>query len=70
MGLDTAFNFPDVADALWRDYLPQALAKGLFQAKPDPFVIKGGLSKVQDGLDMMRKGVSAKKIVIEIAGEH
>ena len=58
-----------VGKAVWRDYMPTALESGKFQAKPDPHVIKGGLTKVQDGIDMLRKGVSAKKIVIEIAEE-
>ncbi|KAF4633880.1 hypothetical protein G7Y89_g4234 [Cudoniella acicularis] len=60
----------DVGDAVWRKYIPEALAAGKFQAKPDPFVIEGGLEKVQEGIDMLRDGnVSAKKIVIEIAKE-
>lgn len=59
----------DVGDAVWRRYIPQALATGAFQAKPDPFIIKGGLDKVQEGIDLLRKGVSAKKIVIEISSE-
>ena len=56
-----------VGDAVWRKYIPEALAVGKFQAKPDPFVIKGGLEKVQEGINLLRKGVSAQKIVVEIA---
>jgi hypothetical protein len=37
--------------------------------KPDPEIIEGGLGKVQEGIDIVRKGVSAKKIVIEVAKE-
>ena len=59
----------DVGDAVWRKYLPEALAEGKFQAKPDPFVMKGGLERVQEGIDLQRKGVSAQKIVIEISQE-
>lgn len=58
---------PEVGDALWRKYLPEALAVGKFQAKPDPEILEGGLERVQDGINILRKGVSAKKIVIEIA---
>jgi hypothetical protein len=29
--------------------------------------IGGGFEKVQDGIGLLRKGVSAKKIVIEVA---
>ena len=60
---------PHIGDAVWHEFMPAALETGKFQAKPDPYIIKGGLSKVQEGMDMLRKGVSAKKIVIEIAGD-
>jgi hypothetical protein len=68
-GLDPGMVNLDVGDAVWRKYLPEALAAGTFQAKPDPFIVKGGLEKAQEGIDLLRKGVSAKKIVIEIAEE-
>ncbi|PKX88369.1 zinc-binding alcohol dehydrogenase family protein [Aspergillus novofumigatus IBT 16806] len=57
----------DIGDALWRRYLPEALATGKFVPKPDPEIIEGGLGKVQEGIDIVRKGVSAKKIVIEVS---
>ncbi|KAF7166400.1 hypothetical protein CNMCM5623_000088 [Aspergillus felis] len=57
----------DIGDVLWRRYLPEALATGKFVPKPDPEIIEGGLEKVQEGIDIVRKGVSAKKIVIEVA---
>ncbi|KAJ6078831.1 hypothetical protein N7467_008584 [Penicillium canescens] len=59
----------DIGDALWRKYLPEALATGKFVPKPDPEIIEGGLGKVQEGIDIVGKGVSAKKIVIEVAKE-
>ena len=58
----------DVGDAVWRKYLPEALAAGSFLAKPDPLVLKG-LERVQEGLDLLKEGVSAKKIVIGVAKE-
>lgn len=60
---------PHIGTAVWHDFMPEALEARVFQAKPDPHVVKGGLSKVQEGMNMLRNGVSAKKIVIEIAGE-
>jgi hypothetical protein len=56
-----------VGNAVWRQYIPEALAAGKFQAKPDPVVMEGGLEKVQEGIDILRKGVSAKKIVINLS---
>ncbi|KAH8591094.1 putative quinone oxidoreductase [Bisporella sp. PMI_857] len=66
-GIDPGILNQHIGDAIFRKYLPEALAAGKFQAKPEPFIIKGGLSKVQDGIDRLRDiGVSAQKIVIEI----
>ncbi|KAH8697538.1 putative zinc binding dehydrogenase [Talaromyces proteolyticus] len=59
----------DLGDTILRKYLPAALAAGKLKAKPDPMIIEGGLEKVQEGIDLQRVGVSAKKIVIEIAKE-
>jgi hypothetical protein len=64
--LDPGLVDLDIGDAVWRQYIPQALATGKFQAKPDPMILEGGLERVQDGIDILRKGVSAKKVVIEI----
>lgn len=60
---------PHIGTGVWHEFMPKALETGRFQAKPDPHVVKGGLGKVQEGINILRKGVSAKKIVIEIAGE-
>lgn len=67
--LDPGLTAVEIGDAVWRKYIPEALAAGKYQAKPDPFIITGGLEKVQDGIDLLRKGVSAKKIVIELSRE-
>ncbi|KAF7877151.1 hypothetical protein EAF04_000836 [Stromatinia cepivora] len=66
-GLDVRLVDFDIGDAVWRKYLPAALVKGKYLAKPDPEVLEGGLERVQDGIDVLRRGVSAKKIVIEVA---
>lgn len=55
-----------VADAVWRDYVPKALQTGQLRAKPDPIVIEGGLDKVQEGLDRLKQGVSAAKVVVRL----
>lgn len=68
-GLDPGLVALDIGDAVWHQYIPKALATGKFQAKPDPLIIKGGLEKVQEGIDLLRAGVSAQKIVIEISKE-
>lgn len=56
----------EVGDAVWRKYVPAALASGQLLAKPDPLIIKGGLLHIQEALDTLKKGVSAAKVVVEL----
>lgn len=51
---------------VWAEFMGKGLESGKFRAKPDPVVIQGGLEKLQDALDLYRKGVSAAKIVVEV----
>ena len=53
---------------LWKDYVPHALGEGALQAKPDPMFVKGGVEKAQEGMDKLKAGVSAQKVVLEIDG--
>ena len=70
LALNVGLVNTEVGDAVWGKYIPEALAVGKFQAKPDPVLVEGGLEKVQEGIDLLRKGVSAAKIVIEIGKEQ
>jgi len=66
-GLNPGLVDLDIGDAIWRKYIPNALAARKFQPKPDQMIIEGGLEKVQEGIGILREGVSAKKVVIEVA---
>jgi hypothetical protein len=55
-----------VGAAIWADYVTPALDNGKLQAKPEAHIIKRGLEKIQDALDLHKKGVSAQKIVVEL----
>ena len=57
---------PEVAKAIYDKFVPDALAKGILKAKPDPIVVGTGLEKVQAGLDRQKKGVSARKVVVQL----
>ncbi|KAL8933021.1 MAG: hypothetical protein Q9216_006559 [Gyalolechia sp. 2 TL-2023] len=54
------------AKAIFENFLPQALADGKFVAAPDPYVVGRGLEHVQTGMDALKGGVSAKKVVITL----
>ncbi|GAB7331717.1 hypothetical protein MBLNU13_g03697t1 [Cladosporium sp. NU13] len=55
----------EVGGRVWRDYVPVALAKGLLVPAPEAVVVGKGLRSVQHGLDVQKKGVSARKVVVE-----
>ncbi|KAJ8062700.1 hypothetical protein OCU04_009220 [Sclerotinia nivalis] len=57
----------EVGEAVYAKFLPQALEKGTYIAAPEAMVIGEGLGFVEKGMEMQRKGVSAKKIVISLA---
>ena len=51
---------------LWKDYITKALESGQLKCLPEPTIIGKGLESCQAGLDENKKGVSAKKVVIEL----
>lgn len=46
--------------------MEEGLKNGKLKAKPDPIVVQGGLEKIQDAIDVLRRGVSAAKVVVEL----
>ncbi len=56
----------DVSKVIYEDFLPSALAEGRYAAAPEPYVVGKGLESVQAGLDIQKKGVSAKKVVVSL----
>lgn len=71
-GVDTKFIWGselmanEVSRVIYEDYLPAALAESEYIAVPEPQVVGNGLKYVQDALDLHRKGVSAKKVVVSL----
>ena len=57
----------DRSKALYGDFLPESLANGSYKAVPTPQIVGQGLEKIQEALDLQRKGVSAAKIVVSFA---
>lgn len=55
-----------IGKAIWEDFVPGALVNGQLQAKPDPVVVGKGLESVQHALDVQMKGVSARKVVVDL----
>ncbi|KAK4501491.1 hypothetical protein PRZ48_007300 [Zasmidium cellare] len=63
-GSDPAWN--ELGPMIFRDFLPRALAERKFVPAPEPLVVGSGLEFVQEGLEVNRKGVSAKKVVVKL----
>lgn len=49
---------------VWKDYVPEAIAAGTLKLLPKALIIEGGLDKIQEGLNVSKKGVSALKVVV------
>lgn len=59
-------NETDTGKSIWVDWVAGALEDGSLKCKPDPEVVGDGLEKLQVAVDRIGKGVSAKKLVVEI----
>jgi Zn-dependent alcohol dehydrogenase len=55
-----------IGEVVWAKYVPAALENGSFKLLPKPTVIEGGLEKIQEGLNVQKKGVSFGKIVVAL----
>lgn len=71
-GIRTRFIFgeshigTEVGKMIYEDFLPAALEDGSFVPAPEPLVVGHGLEYVQKGLEVQKKGVSARKVVITL----
>ncbi|TFD86995.1 zinc-binding alcohol dehydrogenase family protein [Cryobacterium lactosi] len=53
-----------VSTAIFRDFLPAALAEGRYTATPKPTIVGHAVSDFQHAMDLQRAGVSATKLVV------
>ncbi len=71
-GISTKFIFAsdlkdnEVSKVVYVDFLGKALAKGTYIAAPEPEVVGKGLEYIQAALDVQKKGMSAKKVVVSL----
>lgn len=62
----TTLKDNDVCHAIYRDFLPEALAQDRYTPTPTARVIGDGLQHLQSALDIQRGGVSAEKLILTI----
>ncbi|GME41927.1 Oxidoreductase [Neofusicoccum parvum] len=71
-GVETAWMWgtspkdTNVGPAIFQEFLPAALEDGRFIPAPEPLVVGEGLESVQKALDVLKEGVSAKKVVVTL----
>ncbi|KAI9689093.1 MAG: hypothetical protein M1822_000830 [Bathelium mastoideum] len=63
-GSDLVAN--EVGKGIYEEFLPRALADGAFVPAPEARVVGEGLERLQEGMDTVRKGVSAQKLVVTL----
>ena len=62
--LATSCKDNQVGKAMWKDFLPKALKAGSFVPAPEPLIAGKGLDSLQRAVDLQRKGISARKVVV------
>ncbi|KAF1830570.1 zinc-binding oxidoreductase CipB [Decorospora gaudefroyi] len=65
-GPSVAFDDKYIGDVVWAKWVPEALEKGTLKAVPEPLVVGKGLEAVRKGYEEQKKGVSFRKVVIEL----
>jgi len=60
----------DVGPMLWERFLPAALADGSYTTSPAPQIVGTGLEQVQVALELLDKGISARKLVVTMPEEN
>lgn len=62
----TSLKDDEVGPTIYRDFLPRALAQGIYIAAPPARIAGHGLASIQDALNAQKAGVSAAKIVVAL----
>lgn len=56
----------EVGPGIYLGFLPAALSAGTYRAAPEAVVVGEGLEQIPEAIDRLRKGVSAKKLVVRL----
>ncbi len=51
---------------IFGEFLPRALEEGRYVCAPEPLVVGRGLESIQEAFEVLKKGVSAKKVVVSL----
>ncbi|KAI7773297.1 hypothetical protein LA080_011346 [Diaporthe eres] len=59
-------GYEDVTSLVWENFVPEALETDKLKPLPPPLVVGKGLEAIQEGIDQNKKGVSFRKVVVEL----
>lgn len=63
---DNKAAYYETSSVIFGEFLPEALENGSYKVAPKPDVVPTkGIEGIQEALDIVKKGISAKKIVVE-----
>lgn len=51
---------------IWEKFIPEGLETKVIKALPQPIVIGKGLENIDKGIERLKEGVSAGKVVVEL----
>ena len=55
-----------IGKAVYQDYLGKALESRSFVCAPEPQVVGRGLESIQEGFEVLKTGISAKKVIVTL----
>jgi NADPH:quinone reductase-like Zn-dependent oxidoreductase len=64
--LSRIFDFNELIESFWKDFLTPALERGMLECLPPPRVVGEGLECLQEALEILDRGVSATKLVVTL----
>ena len=56
----------DHSAPVWQDFVTKALESGQLKCLPEPLAVGTGLESLQEAMDLLKTGVSAQKVVVEL----
>jgi D-arabinose 1-dehydrogenase-like Zn-dependent alcohol dehydrogenase len=62
----SALKDNEVGKIVFEDFLPEALKVGSYLCAPEPMVVGTGLESIQEAFEVVKKGVSARKVVVSL----
>ncbi|KAJ0110259.1 hypothetical protein J7T55_000692 [Diaporthe amygdali] len=60
------YGYEDFTPGVWANFVPAALETATLKPLPPPLVVGKGLEAIQEGIDQNKKGVSYRKVVVEL----